>query len=173
MLKSTAVFLHYHKCYAVFVVREETLSIITFLLHLSFIKKAKYLFCKGLRIQHGCHFKCSCLFKPLPASQPIREEMLWKSLRATLMKRERDDWKQGFMRGSDKWGSQRRTGRDEEQRERVKDWWLHVDRETHQSYSGRWLCSASPIYPRPLPSSSLHLTSSPSRSLHFMCVNVS
>lgn len=49
-------------------------------------------------------FNRSCLFK----TQPIREEMLWTSLPMTLMKREQDDWKQGFTKGSDKWVSAER-----------------------------------------------------------------
>lgn len=53
-------------------------------------------------------FNRSCLFKPQPGTQPIREEMLWTSLPTTLMKREQDDWKQGFTKGSDKWVSAER-----------------------------------------------------------------
>lgn len=125
MLKSFENRHFYDNSNAVFVFREETQHALSIAPdHFGFkfnyfLQKAKCLLCEELRIQHGWCFNRSCLFKPQPVTQPIREEMLWTSLQTTLMKREQDDWKQGFMKGSDKWLSAERKRKRWRARERL------------------------------------------------------
>lgn len=70
--------------------------------------------------------------------------MLWTSLSATLMKREQNDWKQWFMRGTDKWVSAESR---EQRGEGGGGGGLMVARWSGNTPILQWLCSASPISP--------------------------